>query len=959
MVLTAAERRLKGVLRAMSFVLLGIGAAFVVGMSLGPLRPLLAAPPWPAGVLAASLVGTLLCMYAGGDPRRRGGLVGILIGSLAVTAAAGAASLLLGRGHATPLAFWSATSDHLLLGVVVVYGVLAAAAALAGASARRARLELGPRAPALLWPAGASDAGLHLVLPPLGALFAAVAAAAGLGPFVPAIEPLLGERLLAAHTAGAAVALTAVANYIATDTANRLPLVSILVFGAATVIVAVAASLLTVGTGRPLPVLGWAPTENAVLWLAAGTAAAIAIPLFVLKRLAFQARCGPRFLGTTEYRSLIALADVIVRGPVESVPPLKIAANVDGYLLRIRARRRWVHRAALRALQLHPVLYLRAPLSELDEESRLRHLKTHFHTAVLRRVLPDVLRRFVQGLIRVAQQLTYAGYYNDPLSHAEVGYQPFRSRERFGRLVAQGAIPAPAPHPLVVIRPGDLADPRLEADVCIVGSGAAGAVLAYQLAQRGLGVLVLERGQYVEPREFTEDEVEMIGKLYADGIFQQTEDFRFTVLQGSCVGGTTVVNNAVSFRPPAEVLERWNVRYHAGIDAAELLASAQAIERWLPIVPQEEGGPAHPHLRLNPSYRKFLEGVERMSALPNHELRVGVVEANIRDCVGCGYCNIGCAYGKKLSMLDTVLPWAQRDFGDGVRIIAECEAVRVLTDGRAARRATGVRARLSDGRTLIVNAGKVVLAAGAIASSYLLLRSGIGRALPVGQHLCFNMGAPLTAEFEEDLAAFDGLQISHYAVPRTDRGWVFETWWNPPASQAVNMPGWFEQHFHNMSRYPHLMAVGALVGTERNARVGRALTGGPAIHYQPTTGDMRKLGDALIELGHILFAAGARRVMVNGWEYYEFTSANGLYELPAIMRDPSQLALGTGHPQGGNAMSRNPSLGVVAPDFRVHGYADLYVCDASVIPSSLTVNPQLTVMALAHYAAPRIAGEIA
>jgi choline dehydrogenase-like flavoprotein len=48
-------------------------------------------------------------------------------------------------------------------------------------------------------------------------------------------------------------------------------------------------------------------------------------------------------------------------------------------------------------------------------------------------------------------------------------------------------------------------------------------------------------------------------------------------------------------------------------------------------------------------------------------------------------------------------------------------------------------------------------------------------------------------------------------------------------------------------------------------------------------------------------------------------------------------------------------LGVVNADFRVHGFDNLYVCDASVIPSSLQVNPQLTIMGLAHYAATRIA----
>ena len=115
----------------------------------------------------------------------------------------------------------------------------------------------------------------------------------------------------------------------------------------------------------------------------------------------------------------------------------------------------------------------------------------------------------------------------------------------------------------------------------------------------------------------------------------------------------------------------------------------------------------------------------------------------------------------------------------------------------------GLLAKLRDGPRVRVTADHYVLSAGAVGSSYLLLRSHAATDLPVGQRLCFNMGAPLTAEFEDVQDAYAGLQISHYGIPR-DSGFVFETWFNPPVAQALNMPGWFEQHFENMRRYPHL-----------------------------------------------------------------------------------------------------------------------------------------------------------
>jgi choline dehydrogenase-like flavoprotein len=173
-------------------------------------------------------------------------------------------------------------------------------------------------------------------------------------------------------------------------------------------------------------------------------------------------------------------------------------------------------------------------------------------------------------------------------------------------------------------------------------------------------------------------------------------------------------------------------------------------------------------------------------------------------------------------------------------------------------------------------------------------------------------------------------------------------------AQAVNMPGWFEQHYANMLAYNRLMAVGTLVGTRTNAEVkGRGLIG-PTIDYTPHPADLKTMAGALRQLAQVLFAGGARRVMLNTWGYDEFKPNDDLAALERAVLKPNYVALGTGHPQGGNALSEDARSGVVDPSFRVHGFSNLYICDASVFPSSLTVNPQLTVMTLAHYAAPRI-----
>lgn len=105
--------------------------------------------------------------------------------------------------------------------------------------------------------------------------------------------------------------------------------------------------------------------------------------------------------------------------------------------------------------------------------------------------------------------------------------------------------------------------------------------------------------------------------------------------------------------------------------------------------------------------------------------------------------------------------------------------------------------------------------------------------------------------------------------------------------------------------------------------------------------------------GEILFAAGAEEVMPHTFSYRTFrrTEQDAFREFPGTVKDASDITMGTGHPQGGNCLSGKDAIGVVTPEFKVRGYGNLFVCDASTFPTSVGVNPQVTVMTLAHYAA--------
>jgi choline dehydrogenase-like flavoprotein len=271
------------------------------------------------------------------------------------------------------------------------------------------------------------------------------------------------------------------------------------------------------------------------------------------------------------------------------------------------------------------------------------------------------------------------------------------------------------------------------------------------------------------------------------------------------------------------------------------------------------------------------------------------------------------------------------------------EVERIARDGD---RAVGITGRHVSGEAVTLTADEIVVAAGPIGSSCLLQRSGIGGDA-VGQDLHFNITSPLTADFPDAIDSFAGIQMSHaYLAPGTPPGYIVETWFNPPATQALATPGWFDRHFHNMSRYRNLACAGVLVGTTTPGRVKDG-----QIEYTPSDHDRRTMVEGLKTAGRIWFEAGATRVMPATFAWQEYRRAADLGRLDTAIVETGDLLLTTAHPQGGNALGR-----VVDEDFRVRGFKNLYLCDASVFPTSVHVNPQLTVMGMAQYAARRLLG---
>jgi choline dehydrogenase-like flavoprotein len=257
---------------------------------------------------------------------------------------------------------------------------------------------------------------------------------------------------------------------------------------------------------------------------------------------------------------------------------------------------------------------------------------------------------------------------------------------------------------------------------------------------------------------------------------------------------------------------------------------------------------------------------------------------------------------------------------------------------------------MSDGRMVDIRAKTVVVAAGALASSVILRRSGIGGDR-VGRDLAFNLACPIVADFPTELRSNEGLQMSHYLAVPGDRV-ALETWYQPLLGMALFMPGWFADHQHNMRRYSHLTAVGVVVGSQNGGRVKPSRLSRRAVdlEYEPSKRDLKLMLEGIRLASRVMLEGGATRVMPPTFEYAEASDAEGIDAMLSRIADDSDLSINSAHPQGGNPISRDHDKGVVDERLRVHGFENVYVCDASVFPTSVTVNPQLTVMALADYA---------
>lgn len=541
----------------------------------------------------------------------------------------------------------------------------------------------------------------------------------------------------------------------------------------------------------------------------------------------------------------------------------------------------------------------------------------------------------VRGGFQALKRLAALAYYCDA---DDEGQNP-----TWPGLGYPGPIASPPPvskpiRPLAV--DGDL---NLDCDVAVVGSGAGGGVVAAELAAAGLDVLVLEKGGYYNEANFNQREMEMMRRLYLDGGLTASRDQGVVVLAGSCLGGGTVVNYTTSFRTPDTVRREWaqlsGLDFFTGDDFSRSLAAAETV------------------LSANRDYNRPSSRDALMAA--GLEARGWHVDRMPRDVAGCtqddvcGYCGMGCVRGAKRSTLKTCLPAAVEQ---GARIIVGCEVQRVQVQGGGA---TGLVAHAVSHRVSI-RSRAVVVAAGAIHTPAILLRSGLGP--PVGERLRLHPVTAVLGRFAEEVRPWTGTIQALYSDQFADLdggyGAKLETAPLHPLLMSVATPWESSEQFDTSMRdLTHTSLVGILLRDRFGGRVTINRSGLPVIRYRISSYDQGHIRQALQGAAQVLLAAGAREILsaqnrpVVLKRGGQDTVKNWMWRADRVGYGSNRNLYASFHQMGTCRMGSKPATSVVNGEGETHRVRNLFVADGSLFPSASGVNPMLTIATLAHYVA--------
>ncbi|MDB5099964.1 MAG: family oxidoreductase [Cyanobacteria bacterium RYN_339] len=478
-------------------------------------------------------------------------------------------------------------------------------------------------------------------------------------------------------------------------------------------------------------------------------------------------------------------------------------------------------------------------------------------------------------------------------------------------------------------------DRREEADVVIIGSGAGGGTMANELTAAGLKVVILEEGKYQTREDFHQREDKAFSRIYGGRGLESSEDTSVNVLYGKLVGGTTVLYWGDSYRTPPERLAKW------GFDEATMAPFFDHVEKLVNVqLPGDR--------LVNENNRLLVEGARKLGWKVEK-----IPGARTEACTNSGHCLQGCSYDAKQSQLVTNIP---RALSRGAVLYADCRARKLIVENG---RAVGVEATIGSAK-LTVRSKAVVLSAGGVGTPRFLLSAGQANSSGmVGKNLYLNPGPMTFSAFPEAVRMWHGVPAT-WAVEEFRKtvydpqgryvrgGYLLMANNLQPGTAGCVIPGFGAKHRAWMARFEHLAGTYAILDDENPGELTVDAAGKPAFNYTVRGNDVLKCRDFLANSARLMLAAGAEEVLIPD---SRFTTIRKASEVDAKIAEadlsPGSMVFGGPHPLGTCRMGEDAKTSVVDMRCESHDLKGLFVADGSIFPTSVGVDPSLSIMAFA------------
>jgi choline dehydrogenase-like flavoprotein len=490
----------------------------------------------------------------------------------------------------------------------------------------------------------------------------------------------------------------------------------------------------------------------------------------------------------------------------------------------------------------------------------------------------------------------------------------------------------------------------LAAQVLVIGSGAGGGVIAYELAKAGLDVLVVEKGDYYDASRMSGKEGEMAAALYEQGAAMASKDGSLTVLAGSTLGGGTTVNWAGAFHTPDYIREEWAKKHSNPFFTSQHFTDClDAVAAMMEVsTDYDEHNPQNAAL-----FKASLEVEDKVHRIPRNDVNPKGDQRRF------GFSCLGDRYGDKRGSTEAFLKKAAQL---GAKILCRAEVQKLIIEKRRVKGAEVIYTN-KEGKQeqLQISAERVFVCAGAMHSPALLVRSGLVHK-HIGMHLHVHPTVAVAGLYNEPMEPWFGPMMStvndSYVQLDGNYGFKLETPPVHPAQLAMSI-SWDSGHGHKI-RMLDAASYGNFIVLSRDKHPGRIAVdakGRPIVKYTIHPYDFEHLKKGMIVSAKFHFQAGARKVF---FPHNILTATDDPEQVDQVIasRDwlPASYMLFTAHQMGTCRMGGDERKHVVKPNGESYEVKNLYVADASCFPSASGANPMLTIMGIAHHIARELLG---